>query len=150
MGAQDRSPGTARRQHSKKKLEEQEERTKRGGCKTSQMTTLPKRGSGPPSYGTFSTPLRCQRSVFPVSIFTTEQTRSSFGGVQKFSGERALWYVFFPPIRDSDGDSESIFRNSTLDYCVSTLFLLLVAEYLAIPGPRFWESCDSRFAILCR
>ena len=52
----------------------------------------------PPSYGTFSTPLRCQCSVFPVQQFTTEQTRSSFGGVQKFSGERVLWYVF-PPIR---------------------------------------------------
>ena len=27
--------------------------------------------------------------------------------------------------------------------------LLLAAEFLAIPGLRFWESCDSRFAILC-
>ena len=34
--------------------------------------------------------------------------------------------------------------------CDSTLFLLLAAEFLAIPGPRLWESCDSRFAILCR
>ena len=50
----------------------------------------------PPSYGTFSTPLRCQGSVFPVQKSTTEQTRSSSGGVQKFSGERVLWYVFLP------------------------------------------------------
>ena len=70
---------------------------KRGGWKTSRMTPLPKRG-------TFSTPLRCQCSVFPVQKSTTEQTRSSFGGVQKFSGERVLWYVFLllcvlhPPI----------------------------------------------------
>ena len=39
---------------------------------------------------------------------------------------------------DADGDSESIFRDSTF------------AEFLAIPGLRFWESCDSRFAIRCR
>ena len=50
----------------------------------------------PPLYGTSSTPLRCQCSVFPVQKSTTEQTRSSFGGVQKFSGERILWYVFLP------------------------------------------------------
>ena len=37
---------------------------KSGGWKTSRMTPLPKRGFGPPSYGTFSTPLRCQCSVF--------------------------------------------------------------------------------------
>ena len=61
------------------------------------MTPLPKRGFGPPSYGTFSTPLRCQCSVFPVQKATTEQTRSSFGGVQKFSGECVLWYVSPPP-----------------------------------------------------
>ena len=70
---------------------------KRGGWKTSRMTPLPKRGFGPPSYGTFSTPLRCQCSVFPVQKSPTEQTRSSFGGVQKFPGERVLWYVFLPP-----------------------------------------------------
>ena len=59
--------------------------------------TLPKRGFGhPPSYGMFSTPLRCQCSVFPVQESTTEQNRSSFGGIQKFSGERVLWYVFLP------------------------------------------------------
>ena len=70
---------------------------KRGGWKTSRMTPLPKRGFGPPSHGTFSTPLRCQCSVFPVKKSTTEQTRSSFGGVQKFSEECVLWCVFLPP-----------------------------------------------------
>ena len=43
---------------------------------------------------------------------------------------------------DSDGDSV---RDSTLlrfDSC-----LLLAAEFLAIPGPRFWESCDSQLVI---
>ena len=48
---------------------------------------------------------------------------------------------------DSDGNSESIFRDST---AIRLHFLLLAAEILAFPGPRFWESCDSRFAILCR
>ena len=71
---------------------------KRGGWKTSRMTPLSKRGFGPPpSYGTFSNPLKCQCPVFPVQKSTTEQTRSSFWGVQKFSGERVLWYVFLPP-----------------------------------------------------
>ena len=70
---------------------------KRGGWKTSRMTPLPKGVLDPPSYGTFSTPLRCQFSVFSCTKSTTEQTRSSFGGVQKFSGESVLWYVFLPP-----------------------------------------------------
>ena len=70
---------------------------KREGCgKPHEWHPSHKRGY-PPSYGTFSTPLRCQRSVFPVQKSTTEQTRSYFGGVQKFSGERVLWYVFLPP-----------------------------------------------------
>ena len=69
----------------------------RGGRKTSRMTPLPKRDLDPPSYGTFSTPLRCQCAVFPVQKSTTEQIRSSFGGVQKFSGERILWYIFLTP-----------------------------------------------------
>ena len=34
---------------------------------------------------------------FSCTKSTTEQTRSSFGGVQNFSGERVLWYVFLPP-----------------------------------------------------
>ena len=60
--------------------------------------TPPKKGFWtPPSYGTLSTPLRRQRSVFPVQKSTTEYTRTSFRGVQTFSGERVLWYVFLPP-----------------------------------------------------
>ena len=59
--------------------------------------TPPKKGFGPPSYGTFSTPVGCRYSVFPVQNSTTEQTRSSFGGVQNFSGGHVLWYVFLPP-----------------------------------------------------
>ena len=70
---------------------------KRGAWKTSRMTLSPKMGLDPPSYGTFSTLLRCQCSVFAVQKSRTEQTRSSFGGVQKFPGERVLWYVFLPP-----------------------------------------------------
>ena len=39
-------------------------------------------------------PLRCRCSVFPVQ---ESKARSSFGRVQKFSGERVLWYAFLPP-----------------------------------------------------
>ena len=71
---------------------------KKRGVENLMNDTPPKKGFwDPPSYGTFSTPLRCQCSVFPVQKSTTEQTRSSFGGLQKFSGERVLWYVFLPP-----------------------------------------------------
>ena len=54
-------------------------------------TPLPRRDFGPPppSYGTFSTTLRCHCSVFPVQKATTEQTRSSYG--------RARSLVRFPP-----------------------------------------------------
>ena len=34
---------------------------------------------------------------FPTSKSTTEQTRSSFKGVQELSGECVLWCVFLPP-----------------------------------------------------
>ena len=72
---------------------------KGGGWKTSRMTPLPKRAFGPPSYGTFSTPLGCQCSVFPAQKSTTEQTRSSFGrGPEVFGRARSL-VRFPPPIR---------------------------------------------------
>ena len=45
----------------------------------------------------FSSPLTSQALLFLVQKSTTVQNRSSFGGVQKFSGERVLWYVFLPP-----------------------------------------------------
>ena len=70
---------------------------KEGGGKPHEWHPSQKGVLDPPSYGTFSTPLRCHCSVFPVQESTTEQSRSSFGGVQKFSGERVLWYVFPPP-----------------------------------------------------
>ena len=65
---------------------------KGGGRKTSRRTPLPKRGTV-----RFPPPLGCRCSVFPVQKSTIEQTRSSFGGVQNFSGGRVLWYVFLPP-----------------------------------------------------
>ena len=34
--------------------------------------------------------------------------------------------------------------SAILLYCDSNHFWLLAADSLAIPGPRFWESCDSR------
>ena len=47
--------------------------------------------------------------------------------------------------RDLDGESESIFRDSSLlRFDPFSLF----ASRRGIPGdsgPRFWESCDSRF-----
>ena len=73
---------------------------KRGGWKTSRMTPLPKRGFGPPPplvQYVFRPP---QVSVLCFSCTkksTTEQTRSSFGGVQDFPGERVLWHVLLPP-----------------------------------------------------
>ena len=70
---------------------------KEGGGKPHEWHPSQKWVLDPPSYGTFSTPLKCQCSVFPVQKSMTEQTRSSFGGVQKFSGERVLWYVLLPP-----------------------------------------------------
>ena len=70
---------------------------KGGGWKTSRMTPLPKRGFGPPLVRYVFHPPQASVLCFPVQKSTTEQTRSSFGGVQKFSGERVLWYVFLPP-----------------------------------------------------
>ena len=67
---------------------------KKRGRKTSRMTPSPKGVLDPPSYGTFSTPLRCQCSVFPVQKSTTEQL---FWRGPKELGERVLWYVCLPP-----------------------------------------------------
>ena len=50
----------------------------------------------------------------------------------------------------SDGNSESIFNNPTI-LRFDWFLLLLAAEALVIPGPQFWELCDSRFcAATCR
>ena len=70
---------------------------KGGGWKTSRMTPLPKRGFGPPLVRYVFHPPQVSVLCFPVQKSTTEQTRSCFGGVQKFLGERVLWYVFLPP-----------------------------------------------------
>ena len=85
---------------------------KEGGGKPHEWHPSQKRVLDPPSYGTFSTPLRCQCSVFPVPKSTTEQTKSSFGGVQKLSGERVLWYVFLPPYVLHPPISPPNFRSS--------------------------------------
>ena len=66
---------------------------KRGGWKTSRMTPLPKRGFGPPSYGTFSIPLTCQCSVFPV------QNQKFFWRGPKIFGRARSLVRFPPPIR---------------------------------------------------
>ena len=70
---------------------------KKRGVENLTTDTPPKKGFWTPLVGTFSTPLRCQCSEFPVQKSTTEQTKSSFGGVKKFPGGRVLWYVFLPP-----------------------------------------------------
>ena len=70
---------------------------KRRGVENLTNDTPPKGVLDPPRTVRFPPPLRCQCSVFPVQKSTTEQTRSSFGGVKNFSGERVLWYVFLPP-----------------------------------------------------
>ena len=61
---------------------------KRGGRKTSRRTPLPKRGSGPSRTVRFPPP-RVSLLLFSCTDPTTEQTRSSFGRVQKF-----FWRVF--------------------------------------------------------
>ena len=71
---------------------------KEGGGKPDEGHPSQKGVSEPPSFGTFSTPLRCRCFVFfPVKESTTGQTRSFFGWVQNFSGGRVLWYVLLPP-----------------------------------------------------
>ena len=72
---------------------------KRRGVENLTNDTPPKKGFWtPPPTVRFPPP---QVSVlcmfFPVKKSTTEQTRSSFGGVQKFSGVCVLWYVLPPP-----------------------------------------------------
>ena len=70
---------------------------KEGGGKPHEWHPSQKGVLDPPRTVRFPPPLTCQCSDFPAQKSTTEQTRSSFGGVQKFSGERVLWYVFPPP-----------------------------------------------------
>ena len=70
---------------------------KRAERTTSRRTPLPKRGFGPPLVRYVFHPPQVSVLCFPVQKSTTEQTRSSFGGVQTFPGERVLWYVVFLP-----------------------------------------------------
>ena len=71
---------------------------KRRGVENLTNDTPPKRGFRPPPRTVlFPPPSGVSALFFLYKISTPEQTRSSFGGVQKFSGERVLWYVFLPP-----------------------------------------------------
>ena len=73
---------------------------KKRGVENLMNDTPPKKGFWtPPLYGTFSTPLRCQCSVFPVQKSTTEQARSSFGRGPKIFGRARSLVRFPPPIR---------------------------------------------------
>ena len=106
---------------------------KRGGWQTSRVTPLPKRGSGPPSYGTFSTPFRCQCSVF-LCKNPRKSRPETFGGVQHFSGERVLWYFLHPPIswpNSHTGDVCPCFQEVRMQFGVA--ILLEVCDF---------ESCD--------
>ena len=98
----------------------------------------------PPSYGTFSTPLGCQYSVFPVQKSTTEQTKSSFGWVQKFSGERVLWYVFLPPYVLHPPISQPNFLDFLAFFSFPTFLFLCVSHFLQREKPKtlaFWGVC---------
>ena len=71
---------------------------KRGGRKTSRMTPPPKRGFGPPSYGTFSTPPPPQVSVLCFSctkIHDRAEQKLFWRGPRIFGRARSL--VRFPP-----------------------------------------------------
>ena len=72
---------------------------KTGGKETSRMTPLPKRGFGPPPLVqyVFHPPQVSALCFCRTKVHTTDQNRSSFGGLQKLSRERVLWYVFLPP-----------------------------------------------------
>ena len=71
---------------------------KRRGVENLTNDTPPKRGFRPRLVRyVFQPPSGVSALFFLYKISTPEQTRSSFGGVQKFSGERVLWYVFLPP-----------------------------------------------------
>ena len=81
----------------------QNQRTPWGGGKGRGVENLtndtpPKKGFWtPPPTVRFPPPSGVSALFFLYKKSTTEQTRGSFGGVRKFSGERVLWYVFPPP-----------------------------------------------------
>ena len=55
-----------------------------------------KRSFGPPFVWYVCHPTQVSLQYFSCKRSTTEQTRSSFGGVQTLSGECVLWCVFLP------------------------------------------------------
>ena len=70
---------------------------KRRGVENLTNDTPPKKGFWTAPRTVRFLPPQVSVLYFPVQKSTTEQTRISFGGVQKFSRERVLWYVFAPP-----------------------------------------------------
>ena len=89
------------------------------------MTPLPKRGFGPPSYGTFSNPPHMSVLCF----FLHKNSRQSrpealFGGIQKLSGERVLWYVFHPPIRFAPPHITAQFKKN----CFGTIYFVKITK----------------------
>ena len=86
----------------------------------------------PPRAVRFPHPVRCQCSVFPVQKATTEQTRSSFGGVQQFSGERVLWHVFLP---------------HTFSWRTFRIFLIFCLGERGMGSPRRQEGGGVRFLL---
>ena len=70
---------------------------KKRGVENLTNDTPPKKGFWTPPRTVRFPPPSFASALFPVQKSATEQTRSSFGRVQEFSGERVLWYVFLPP-----------------------------------------------------
>ena len=74
--------------------------TKTRGEENLTNDTPPKKGVlDPPSYGTFSTPLRCQYSVFPVQKIHDSADQKLFWRGAKIFGRARSLVRFPPPIR---------------------------------------------------
>ena len=116
---------------------------KRGGWKTSRMTPLPKRGFGPPLVRYVFHPPQVSVLCFPVQKSTTEQTRSSFGGVQKFLGERVLWYVFLPPYVLHPPISRPQRRSFLFLFLGGTYFRTYLASYFGLKAHNLFSSRPS-------
>ena len=116
---------------------------KEGGGKTSRMTPFPKRGFGPLLVRYVFHPLRGQCSFFLVQKSTTKQTRSSFGGVQKFSGERVLWYVFLPPyvLHPPKHSPIDVSRQKLTPHCLATIF------DAQLPSPKLSPKIPSKLSL---
>ena len=113
---------------------------KRGGRKTSRMTPLPKRGFGPPSYGTFSTPLRCQCSVFLYKKIHDRADQKLFWRGPKIFGRARSLERFPPPIRFAPPISPPKFSffETVLSKQYSARFLFSVLLHVsAVLAARF-------------